>query len=133
MLARDLALAYFDAFNRRDAQAMLACLAEDVEHHVNQGGIRRGRDRFGEFLQHMSRCYEEQLEDLVIMTSEDNTRVAAEFTVVGRYKVTDEGLPEAYGQTYSIPAGSFMTIRGGKIARVTTYYNLADWTAQVSA
>jgi steroid delta-isomerase-like uncharacterized protein len=133
MSARDLALAYFTAFNRRDAEGMLACLADDVEHHVNQGGIRRGKDLFRAFLAHMDRCYEERLEDLVVMTSDDGTRAAAEFTVVGRYKATDEGLPEARGQTYSIPAGTFMAIRGGKFARVTTYYNLAEWTAQVSA
>jgi steroid delta-isomerase-like uncharacterized protein len=132
MTARDLALAYFSAFNRRDAEGMLACLADDVEH-VNQGGIRRGKDLFRAFLAHMDRCYEERLEGLVVMTSDDGTRAAAEFTVVGRYKATDEGLPEAKGQTYSISAGTFMSIRGGRIARVTTYYNLADWTAQVSA
>ena len=42
-----------------------------------------------------------------------------------------EGLPEARGQTYRLPGGSFFDLRDGKIARVTTYYNLADWMAQV--
>ena len=51
----------------------------------------------------------------------------------GTYLQTDEGLPEAKGQTYVLPAGTFFTIRDGKIARVTTYYNLADWMRQVSA
>ena len=51
----------------------------------------------------------------------------------GTYLATDEGLPEAKGQTYVLPAGSFFTIRDGKIARVTTYYNLAEWMRQVSA
>jgi hypothetical protein len=32
-----------------------------------------------------------------------------------------------------LPAGGFFEIRGGKIARVTTFYNLNDWIAQVSA
>ena len=30
------------------------------------------------------------------------------------------------------PNGMVMTDRDGKIARVTTYYNLTDWIAQVS-
>ncbi|NDH02287.1 MAG: isopropylmalate/homocitrate/citramalate synthase, partial [Marivivens sp.] len=34
---------------------------------------------------------------------------------------------------YVLPAGSFMTLKDGKICRVTTYYNLADWIRQVSA
>ena len=50
----------------------------------------------------------------------------------GTYLATDDGLPEAKGQTYRLPAGSFFTLKDGKIARVTTYYNLADWIAQVS-
>lgn len=133
MNARDLVLAYYDAFNRGDAEGMLALLSDDVEHHVNQGGVRRGKDLFRQFLAHMNRCYEERLGDLVVMASDDGTRAAAEFTVHGRYKATDEGLPEARGQTYTIPAGAFLAIRDGRIARVTTYYNLADWTAQVAA
>ncbi|TNC72951.1 ketosteroid isomerase-related protein [Rubellimicrobium roseum] len=133
MTARELVEAYYAAFNRDDAEGMLACLSEDVAHHVNQGGIREGRETFRAFLAHMDRCYEERLEDVVVMASDDGTRAAAEFTVHGLYKATDEGLPPARGQTYVLPAGAFFAIRDGKIARVTTYYNLADWTAQVGA
>ena len=43
------------------------------------------------------------------------------------------GLPEAKGQTYILPAGAFFDLRDGKVARVTTFYNLADWVRQVSA
>ena len=46
---------------------------------------------------------------------------------------TDEGLPEARGQRYVLPAGAFFEIRDGKVARVTNYYNLNDWIAQVGA
>ena len=59
-------------------------------------------------------------------------KAAAEFIVNGTYLETDEGLPEATGQTYRLPGGSFFTLKDGKIARVTTYYNLADWIKQVS-
>ncbi len=55
-----------------------------------------------------------------------------EYVVNGTYLETDPGLPEAKGQTYKLPAGSFFDLEDGKIARVTTYYNLADWTQQVS-
>ena len=50
----------------------------------------------------------------------------------GEYLQTDPGLPEARGQRYVLPAGSFFALRDGKITRVTTYYNLQDWIAQVS-
>ena len=79
----------------------------------------------------MNRCYSENLTDIVIFDAEDGTRAAAEFVVNGTYLVTDEGLPEAAGQTYRLPAGSFFSLKNGQITRVVTYYNLADWIRQV--
>ncbi|MFD1508430.1 ketosteroid isomerase-related protein [Lacimonas salitolerans] len=130
--ARSTIQSYFDAFNAGDTDAMLACLAEDVAHHVNEGQIREGRERFAAFCAHMTRCYSETLSDMVILVSEDGTRAAAEYIVNGTYLETDDGLAEARGQTYRLPAGSFFSLSEGKITRVVTYYNLADWIAQVS-
>ena len=124
---------YFAAFNAGDIDGMLNCLADDVAHHVNEGQIRTGKEKFAEFCAHMERCYKEELTDMVIFDAENGTRAAAEFIVNGTYLQTDEGLPEAKGQTYRLPAGSFFNLRDGKITRVTTFYNLADWTRQVSA
>jgi steroid delta-isomerase-like uncharacterized protein len=131
-LPRETIERYFAAFNAGDIEAMLAELTEDVAHHVNEGKVRHGKDLFRDFCQHMSRCYREKLTDMVIFTTPDGTRAAAEYTVNGTYLETDEGLPEAGGQTYVLPAGSFFTLRDGRICRVTTYYNLADWLRQVS-
>jgi steroid delta-isomerase-like uncharacterized protein len=61
----------------------------------------------------------------------DGSRAAAEYLVSGTYQATDAGLPEARGQKYSLPGGAFFTIRDGKIARVTNYYNLQDWLKQI--
>ena len=124
---------YFAAFNADDSEAMIDCLADDVAHHVNEGNIRFGKDKFREFCAHMDRCYKENLTDMQIFVSDDGTRAAAEFTVNGTYLATDDGLPEAAGQTYKLPAGSFFSLRDGQITRVTTYYNLSDWIKQVSA
>ena len=124
---------YYTAFNAGDAAGMLACLTDDIEHRVNEGGIRRGKELFAEFCSHMGVSYRETLKDMVIFVNEDATRGAAEFVVHGEYLQTDPGLPEAKGQTYILPAGAFFDLRDGKIARVTTFYNLKDWVAQVSA
>lgn len=124
--------AYFAAFNAGDVDGMLDCLTEDVAHHVNEGQVRTGKAKFAEFCAHMNRCYREELTDMVIFEAEGGARGAAEYVVNGTYLETDAGLPEAKGQTYRLPAGSFFTLEGGKISRVTTYYNLADWTRQVS-
>lgn len=124
--------AYFAAFNAGDTKGILACLADDVAHHVNEGQVRRGKALFAEFCAHMSRCYQEELTDMVVFEAEGGTRAAAEYIVNGTYLATDSGLPDANGQSYRLPAGSFFSLEGDKITRVVTYYNLADWVAQVS-
>ena len=123
---------YFAAFNAGDSEGMLACLADEVVHDVNQGRRRTGKSAFREFTKHMERCYAEQLENITIMATADGSRGAAEFLVLGTYIETDEALPPASGQTYRLPAGTFFEVQGGLITRVTTYYNLADWLAQIA-
>ena len=124
---------YYAAFNAKDWPGMLALLAPDVRHDVNEGMARTGPAMFAAFLAHMDACYDERLTDIVVMTAPDGARAAAEFIVNGVYRKTDGGLPEARGQTYRLPAGAFFEIADGRIRRVTTYYNLKDWIAQVSA
>ena len=124
---------YYAAFNAGNMDSFLELLTEDVVHDINQGQRETGKDAFRAFMDRMNRNYKEQLVDMVIMSSEDGKRAAAEFVVLGEYLVTDEGLPEAKGQKYRLPAGAFFDIRDGKVARITNYYNLEDWIAQVSA
>ncbi|MCT2540266.1 ketosteroid isomerase-related protein [Sedimentimonas flavescens] len=124
--------AYYDAFNAGDTAGMEALLTEDFEHHVNEGQIRHGIEAFRAFNAHMTRCYREHLSDVVVMANDAGTRAAAEFVVNGVYLQSDDGLPEAKGQKYILPAGAFFTLRDGRIQRVTTFYNLADWIRQVS-
>ncbi|RKE86579.1 ketosteroid isomerase-related protein [Rhizobium sp. AG855] len=123
--------AYYDAFNAGDMDRFLALLTDDVAHDINQGERQTGKEAFAKFMDHMNRCYKEELTDMVIMVNEDGTRGAAEFIVNGTYLATDEGLPEANGQTYRLPAGAFFEIRDGKVARISNYYSLPDWIAQV--
>ena len=123
---------YYAAFNAGDTAAMEAALHDDFEHHVNEGTVRRGKEAFTAFNRHMTESYKESLTDIVVMATENGARAAAEFVVNGTYLKTDPGLPEARGQNYRLPAGAFFTIRDGRIARVTTYYNLQEWIRQVS-
>ncbi len=122
---------YYAAFNRADTAGMLACVSDSVVHDVNQGPRRTGRAAFEQFCAHMSLCYAEKLTDIVVLANADGSRAAAEFNVQGRYLATDEGMPDAQGQTYVLPAGTFFAIDNGLIQRVTTYYNLTDWLVQV--
>ena len=123
---------YYASFNRGDREAMLALLADDVAHDLNQGARETGKAAFAAFMARMDASYRERLEDIAVMASADGTRAAAEYVVHGLYRHTDAGLPEARGQAYVLPGGAFFDIRDGRIARVSNYYNLEDWIAQVS-
>jgi steroid delta-isomerase-like uncharacterized protein len=122
---------YYAAFNAGDWEGMLACLTGDVAHDINQGPRENGIDAFRAFLARMQRCYRERIDGLIVMTTPDGRRASAEFTVHGTYLAADDGLPPARGQGYVLPVGAFFALREGKIARVTNYYNLEDWLAQV--
>ena len=122
---------YYSTFNGGDREAFLDLLDVDIVHDINQGGGEYGLEAFLVFLQRMDRCYCEQVEDLVVMANEDGTRGSAEFFIRGQYAATDEGLPLATGQTYHLRVGAFFDIKDGKVTRITNYYNLQDWIAQV--
>lgn len=124
---------YYAAFNAGDMDTFLNLLTDDVIHDINQGKRETGKDAFRKFMGGMNTSYKEELVDMVIMATADGKRAAAEFVVLGEYLKTDEGLPEAKGQKYRLPAGAFFEIRDNKVARITNYYNLQDWIAQVSA
>lgn len=131
--ALDLLQRYYAAFNAGDRETFFSLLTEDVIHDINQGGSEHGTAAFRTFMERMDRCYRETIEDIVLMADETGTRASAEFMVRGEYLATDEGLPPANGQTYLLPAGAFFTLRHGRVARVTMYYNLEEWLRQVGA
>jgi len=123
--------AYYRAFNARDYTGMLALVADEVVHDINQGPREVGRDSFAVFLQRMDERYSEQISDLVVLSHERGRRLAAEFLVTGKYLKADAGFPAAHGQRYELPAGAFFEVDDDRITRVTTYYNLRDWLEQV--
>jgi steroid delta-isomerase-like uncharacterized protein len=132
MTVTALIQAYYDAFNASDHPAFLALLTEDVIHDINQSSRETGKPAFAIFIDEMTKSYREMVTDLVIFTEPTGTRAAAEFMVHGEYLQAFPGMPPAHGQRYTMPAGAFFSIREGRIARVSNYYNLPDWLAQVS-
>jgi len=129
--AAALLRAHLADLNAGDPAALLALLTDEVAHHVNQGGREIGRDAFAAFLARMDRSYREELRDVVAMAAGD--RAAAEFGVHRTCLATDAGRPEARGQRDALPAGAFLTLREGCIARVTMRDNLRDWISEVCA
>ncbi|HJS32857.1 MAG TPA: ketosteroid isomerase-related protein [Alphaproteobacteria bacterium] len=131
--AAEVIHAYYAAFNANDLERFLTLLSEDIVHDINQGDRETGRAAFASFMRRMGRCYRERIVDSVVFSEPTGKRVAAEFTVLGEYIASEEGLPPARGQRYRIAGGSFFEVRDGKIARVTNYYNVQDWLRQARA
>jgi steroid delta-isomerase-like uncharacterized protein len=131
MAAQQIIERYYATFNSGDREALLDLLADGVIHEINEGGVETGKEAFREFLARMDRSYVETVEDLMVFTAPDPSRAAAEFNIVGRYIHTDEGLPEAHGQTYKLRVGAFFETRDGRITRVSNHYNLSLWTSMV--
>ncbi len=129
--AHALITRYFNALNERDSRACLALLTDDVLLDINQGPCEQGLPAFADYLARTQRCYRESIDHLQILTEPSGQRAACEFTLSGEYLSTDDGLPDACGQRYQLTAASFFEIRDGKISRVTQYFNLPEWLAQV--
>ncbi len=127
-----LVRAYYDCFNAGDWAGMLALLADDVAHDINQGGREIGREAFARFLERMAGSYREEVSELIILTEASGRRAAVEYLVSGTYLKTDEGLPPARGQSYRIAGGAFFDIAKGRIARIANYYNLQEWLRQIA-
>ena len=132
MAALDIVKQYYNAFNEKNFDGMLALLHPEVRHEPNQGEVRVGIEKFTEFMKMMDDSYQETLTDMVFFTEPTDKRVSVEFVVSGVYKKGDEGFPEAYGQKYVLPAAAFLEVSDEKISRVTTYYNLERWIKLVS-
>ncbi len=128
----EIAKAYYQAFNQQNWQEMLNLVSEHIIHEPNESKTRVGKDLFSAFLQKMDFAYQEELKDMMFFQGEIEGRIAVEFVVHGIYKQAEDGLPAAHGQSYMLPAGAFLSIENGKIQRITTFYNLEEWIAQVS-
>jgi len=131
MKAKELITAYYSALNRRDAEALLSLLSEEIIHDINQGTREFGKHAFRDFLGAMDNHFSNSVSDLTVMVSENGLRASAEFTSEGTYKRTRSGLPPARGQPYRIRAGAFFEIANGKLTRITNCYNLPEWIAQL--
>ncbi|AZZ38155.1 isopropylmalate/homocitrate/citramalate synthase [Bdellovibrio sp. qaytius] len=130
--ALEIVKKYFAAFNEGRTKDMLALLHPEVQHDRNQSTSVIGLEAFTKFMTHMDACYKEELKNMSYFTSQtDRNRVSVEFDVHGTYLKTDGNLPQARGQKYVVPAGSFLETKDGKIKRVTTYYNLPQWIESV--
>lgn len=120
--ATEVVLAYLSALNRADWAAALGLLVDDVIHDFDGGRRETGKAAFAATLRDRA-AQREQLRDIVVMSSPDGARAAAEFMAQGEAEPAGEAAPRpgAPGHGYTRPGGLFFGIREGMIERVSNY------------
>lgn len=108
---------FFAAVNAREFDAVEDCMHEDMVFEFSPGKRDFGKQAFRQFIAELTTGSGEQIGDIAVMTSEDGTRAAAEFTRRGRVpNAADVGQP---GERYSHPDGLFFAVEDGLIIRIT--------------
>lgn len=108
---------FFASVNARDFDGVEDCMHEDMVFEFSPGKRDFGKRAFRQFLAEQTTGSDEQIGDITIITSEDGTRAAAEFTRRGRVpNAADDGLP---GERFSRPDGMFFAVEDGLISRIT--------------
>jgi steroid delta-isomerase-like uncharacterized protein len=124
--------AYIDAANQNDNTAIIALMDEDVVFEVNQAMRQVGTENLRLLLASKAAHTKEQLLDAVIMSSEDGSHGAAEFTWKGSYIATIEGFPKASGQRFSMRAVITFEVDDRKFTRISSHRDMAEWVRQIS-
>jgi len=123
---------YYEAFNRKDINAILTLCKDDVINDPNQGDSQAGKEKLKTFLETAWAHFEETVHDLELMTNTDQSKIATEYLVKGKYYNSKPGLFPAKNQHYDIICTAIFTIQDGKIARITRYYNTKKWLDMVN-
>jgi steroid delta-isomerase-like uncharacterized protein len=135
-MSRDKAVAslrrLFAALNAGDRDGALSCFSGEAVFDTFEGVREIGRERVRWYLAERGRAFGESYRDLVLMTEESGRRAAAEFTLRGVYRAQAEGMPEASGQSFSVPGGAFFDIEDdGRIVRASFVFNALELARQL--
>ncbi|WP_046118640.1 ketosteroid isomerase-related protein [Ensifer aridi] len=122
--AQTIASRFIDALNDRDFDALSRLLDEDVALDSLTGQRTVGAVPLRAWVMNYLRHFDESFGDIVLMRDAFGQRVAADTTARGTYRETMAGLPEASGQSYSIPSVFVFEIEDGVITRLSHYRNL---------
>lgn len=131
-MSLELVQKYYDAFNQKDVNAILALCSDDVINDPNQGDSQVGKDKLKAFLEGAWAHFDEKVSEVVFMANKDESKIASEYLVHGTYYKTKPGLFPATQQKYEISPTTVFTIKNGKIARMTRYYNTKLWLDMVN-
>lgn len=126
-----LVLDWTEALNRRDADAAVAYLTEDcVLVNIGTGQRTVGREAIREDHLALFAMYSDMRIEKTTFLSTGDGHYATEWIMTGVHTGDAPGLP-ATGKPFRISGAGVGEIRDGRIARVTEYWNMAEFLIQV--
>lgn len=128
---RDLIDRFFAALEAHEGPALESLLAPDIVYDPAHGGRTVGRDAFRRAMAEQASSLAAVFADRALMVAAEGHRAAVECTMRGVYRRSLDGLPEARGQSFSLPAGVFFELENGRIARVSIFVRERDWLQQL--
>lgn len=128
----NLIKAYIDAANIPDNAAIIALMDDDVVFELGQGIRQIGTENLRFLLASKASHMKEQLADAVIMSSEDGSFGAAEFTWKGVNNTPVEGISHSVGARFSMRSVITFEVEDGKFTRITSHRDMQEWQRQIS-
>lgn len=123
---------YYLEFNKKNIAGILELCTDNVINDLNQGDSQEGIAKLKDYLLTAWSHFDEKVSHLDIMTNQDQSNIATEYLVNGKYYNTKEGLFPSTNQVYEIKCTSlFKFDDSGKISRITRYYNAKQWIDMV--
>ncbi len=125
MNTSEIAQRYFDAWNNRDAAAIVATFAEGGTYSdpATQGPLQG--EAIGQYAEAIWKGFPDLSFDIVsVAASNSNGLVAAEWTMKGTNSGPFNGLPPS-GKSLSLPGADFIRIEGNRIRSVQGYFDSA--------
>jgi steroid delta-isomerase-like uncharacterized protein len=123
---------FYQYFNASQLDKLYALVANNVVHEMNYGGAVAGKEAFIQFMQDSKKHYDEKVENIIMMVSEDGRHVSTKFKVKGKYLQTDVSNIPAKGQNYELTALNYFELENGKIVKAQCWYDEGDFKKQVS-
>ena len=122
---------YLTAWNTHDVEKLLSFFTDDCVYNCTpMGKVSRGKQELKDFI---SNTFTEFPDFKLEMKSAFNAgdRGAGEWVMSGTFAHSNMPGVTATGKKFSIPGATINKFSGGKISRVTNYWNLAAFLQQV--
>jgi steroid delta-isomerase-like uncharacterized protein len=130
--SKEIIQKFYKFFNEVKLDQLFDLIAEDIVHEFNYQE-NYGKAAFIKFMEYSVHHYDEQVDNVIYMVSDNGRQVTTKFTTHGKYKTTDSTLIPAHNQQYTIAVVNYFEIDEGKIIRANCYFNENEIIKQLGA